>query len=247
VKVRWSGILMTRTPGRESELRAKSISTQVYTLIRKQNVQTSPAGTFSSAGCPKCGAPLQVSDTGGCEYCGAILTNGDYEWVLDSVDRFTEDMAREHFSSLDEQRSLHPDHHLSVHATDTPLAISILAQAALLDGVLDEKERKYLQQLGAHRGLTPQQVDDVIEQARAMDTRLPKPASTRQAQAYISQLVHVFLVDGTLSRGEEQMLVNYADFVGLTPADVKMAIRKEKSRVYQASKKPYKELTYGKD
>ncbi|HWL08641.1 MAG TPA: TIM44-like domain-containing protein [Planctomicrobium sp.] len=236
VKVRWSGTLMNRSSRRETELRGKAINTHVFTLSRQLNVQTNLSETFSSAGCPQCGAPLEIDGSGGCQYCGAALTNGQFDWVLQSVDPFSGELARQHFAGLHQQREQHPEQNVAVHATDTPLALSILVQAALIDGILDEGERTVLHKLGARRGLTAEQVDDVIQQSQTMESHPPNPQTPVEAKSYMTQLVHVFLADGVLSRAEQKLLSGYAGMVGLSDADVRMAINRERTKLYTAAR-----------
>lgn len=236
VKVRWSGILMNRTAQAATELRGRAINTQIYTLLRHSRAQTNLAGTFQSAGCPSCGAPLEIDGSGNCAYCGTGVTSGEFDWVLASIDRFTGQEADRHFTGLALQREQHAKDPLAVHATDTPLALSILAQAALLDGVLDEQERTVLQKLGARRGLSGEQVDKIIDQARATEARLPEASSPVEARNYVQQLVHVFMADGILSGREEKLLSGYAASMGLSASDVRLAINQERARLYQASR-----------
>ncbi len=236
VKVRWSGILMNRSTRGATELRGKAITTHVFNLVRKADVRSDLEGTFSSAGCPKCGAPLEIDGSGGCQYCGAILTNGEYDWVLQSVEPFTGAMAQRHFAGLSTQRQQHADQNVAVHSADTPLALSILAQAALIDGVLDEQERIALQKLGARRGLSDEQVNEIIHQAQVMDSQIPTPQNPTEAKNFLAQLIHVFLADGYMSRAEQKQLVQFATSVGLAPADVDHAISQERARIYRAAK-----------
>lgn len=236
VMVRWSGVLMNRHNGRENELKGQAITTQIFTLARKKGTLTNPAGTFSSAGCPQCGAPLQIDGTGSCTYCGTVVTDGSFDWVLKSVDRFSDEAVRKHFENLQKLREEHPESNVAVHATDTPLALAILAQAAMIDGILNEQERLTLQKLGARRGIPEQQVDTILEQAKAFDTKVPRPENANQARDYVTQLAHVFLADGILTPAEQRMLTDYAIDCGLSRYDVKHIIQKERNRVITAAK-----------
>ncbi len=235
VKIRWSGILLNRVNGHTTELKSKSISTQVYTLFRNSSVQSSPAGTFTSAGCPQCGAPLQSDESGNCSYCGASLTTGKFDWVLQSIDRYTADVAHQHFTELETQRTAAATQPEGRPATDTPLAIAILAQAALIDGILDEGERTVLHQLGAHRGLTPEQVDEFIHQAQSHDAQLPAPRNPAEAMGYLRQLIHVFMADGVLSAPEKRLLSSYAHMFDLTALEVRQLVNQEQTRVYKSA------------
>jgi len=35
--------------------------------------------------CPNCGANLELSDSGKCQYCDAVVTSGEYDWVLSEI------------------------------------------------------------------------------------------------------------------------------------------------------------------
>jgi len=39
------------------------------------------------AGCPSCGAPLQIEMAGNCVYCRAKVTSGDFDWVLSKIEQ----------------------------------------------------------------------------------------------------------------------------------------------------------------
>ena len=39
------------------------------------------------AGCPSCGAPLQIEMAGNCIYCRAKVTSGDFDWVLSRIEQ----------------------------------------------------------------------------------------------------------------------------------------------------------------
>lgn len=64
------------------------------TFQRKCGVTT---GTNLWNACPKCGAPLKLTESGDCGSCHAHLTSGDYGWVLGSVCRIHD------FSDIDER------------------------------------------------------------------------------------------------------------------------------------------------
>lgn len=63
-------------------------STYKYTFIRKTGVKTKPGmKTVNTTNCPNCGAPTQITSSGKCEYCGSVITTGEYNWVLSSIQR----------------------------------------------------------------------------------------------------------------------------------------------------------------
>ncbi len=57
------------------------------TFMRKAGVKTKE-GTdkTSTTNCPNCGAPTKITSSGKCEYCGSIITTGEHDWVLSSLE-----------------------------------------------------------------------------------------------------------------------------------------------------------------
>lgn len=58
--------------------------TEYWTLVRGARVRGAPRTDKS---CPGCGAPLQVGMGGNCEYCLALVTTGDFDWVLSKIEQ----------------------------------------------------------------------------------------------------------------------------------------------------------------
>lgn len=233
VMVRWSGTLIDRVSGRETVLREQTIYTQAYLLVRQAGVKTNPAGAFTSAGCPNCGAPISVNETGECTYCGASLTNGQFDWVLSAIDRYSPELAHEHAANVTDVRSRSAK---VVPETGTELPLTILANVMLIDGNLDDREYRALQRLGARGHLTPEQVDRMIQQARVAEISIPVPDNPQQARSNLDQLIQAVLVDGQISREEIRLVNEYAQRINLSAADVKLAVNRERARAYAAAR-----------
>lgn len=65
--------------GSKSELRQWS---EYWTLIR-----TRSANAGGKVGCPNCGAPVAIGNTGICEFCGGKLTTGAFDWLLSKIEQ----------------------------------------------------------------------------------------------------------------------------------------------------------------
>ena len=63
--------------------RARSF-TEYWTFIR--SVKSEGAKKFDS-GCPACGAPLKINPSGHCDYCQALVTSGDFDWILSEIEQ----------------------------------------------------------------------------------------------------------------------------------------------------------------
>jgi Tim44-like domain len=59
---------------------------EYWTFIRRIGAKAGPVKTDIS-GCPNCGAPLAISQTGVCEHCQAKVTSGEFDWVLSSIEQ----------------------------------------------------------------------------------------------------------------------------------------------------------------
>ena len=64
--------------------RADRPYSEYWTLIRSAGKKGAPR---ADAVCPNCGAPLAVNMAGNCEHCGALITRGDFDWVLSKIEQ----------------------------------------------------------------------------------------------------------------------------------------------------------------
>lgn len=233
VKVRWSGTWSAGDPrGSSHALRPKAIYTHVFVLARRHGVGSVPHGTFTSAGCPNCGAPLEVNIAGACTYCGAEITDGRYDWVLEDVRPYSSDVA----FRTDAARPPEDTEFALARDGDAELSLAVLTRVMYSDGQIAPAEREALYRLGAHRNLTQRQVDLLIDSAAVDEVSIPVPADSQQALQHLEQLVHAVLADGQLTSREKKLLTSYARRVELSPADVKLAITRERRRAYRSAR-----------
>jgi predicted lipid-binding transport protein (Tim44 family) len=70
-----------------------------WTFQRSVGVATSnKPGTLENT-CPRCGAPLSLTQIGECRFCKAAVTSGKFDWVVSRIDQ--EDPAEGNATSLD--------------------------------------------------------------------------------------------------------------------------------------------------
>ena len=58
--------------------------TEYWTLIRGAQVRGAPRADRS---CPACNGAVKVGMEGNCAYCGALVTAGDFDWVLSRIEQ----------------------------------------------------------------------------------------------------------------------------------------------------------------
>jgi predicted lipid-binding transport protein (Tim44 family) len=61
--------------------------TEYWTMLRTVDTMTQADKQLKDNKCPNCGAPLEVNAIGKCNYCGAIVSSGQYDWVLSQIDQ----------------------------------------------------------------------------------------------------------------------------------------------------------------
>lgn len=59
--------------------------TEYWTFSRSRAAQTRVGETAQITQCPNCGAPVQLNESGVCAYCKAVVTTGQFGWVLDNI------------------------------------------------------------------------------------------------------------------------------------------------------------------
>ncbi len=58
---------------------------EYWSFLRKPGVQTLAGKGLVEGVCPNCGGPLELSSSGKCKYCDAVITSGEYDWVLSEI------------------------------------------------------------------------------------------------------------------------------------------------------------------
>jgi hypothetical protein len=58
-----------------------------WTFQRSSSATTPAKGGTLSQHCPNCGAPLELDLTGRCQYCKAMVSSGDFDWVLARISK----------------------------------------------------------------------------------------------------------------------------------------------------------------
>jgi len=58
---------------------------------RRRDILSPPPEKAKAEHCPRCGAPLQTRSDGSCQYCGVRITDGAFQWFVDSIVVTTKD------------------------------------------------------------------------------------------------------------------------------------------------------------
>lgn len=63
---------------------------EYWSFLRKPGAGTLEGGGLVEGVCPNCGAPLKLSESGQCGHCDAVVTSGEYDWVLAEITQSVE-------------------------------------------------------------------------------------------------------------------------------------------------------------
>jgi uncharacterized Zn finger protein (UPF0148 family) len=62
-----------------------------WTLVRNATVQSKPPEKVGSFHCPNCGAPFASAGGGRCDYCGQVVTDGRFDWSVQTIELLEEE------------------------------------------------------------------------------------------------------------------------------------------------------------
>ncbi|HZF10404.1 MAG TPA: TIM44-like domain-containing protein [Thermoanaerobaculia bacterium] len=62
-----------------------------WTLVRNATVHSKPPEQLGSFHCPNCGAPFQSAGGGRCDYCSQVVTDGRFDWSVQSIELLEEE------------------------------------------------------------------------------------------------------------------------------------------------------------
>ena len=63
---------------------------EYWSFLRKPGAQTLEGRGLVEGVCPNCGATLELSESGSCAYCDAVITSGEFDWVLAEITQSVE-------------------------------------------------------------------------------------------------------------------------------------------------------------
>lgn len=239
VLVRWSATQAKGDRVRPLLTGRQKIYSHAMILKRKRGASSNADQAFASFSCKGCGAPIDVGSTSACGFCGASLNDGVCDWVLEDV--------RPHNMIADLKREDRLDHQIGVQGgterleadrfLNEPELLTALSRILTVDGELHEKERAHIIDLAKRRGVGKEQLTKIFNTATSADIPIRLPENLGQANVFMDHLLRAALVDGKVTRTEFHLLLQTAQQIGWSTADVKMAIARIRKELFQQAKK----------
>jgi uncharacterized tellurite resistance protein B-like protein len=238
VMVRWSATKAKGTRQKPKLQGEQRIDSHFMILKRRQGTKSNAATAFASFSCGGCGAPIDVGGADACRFCDSPLNDGSSDWVLEDVG--THNLMRE-FQMEDQQEQL-LEQHGGVERLETdrflnePELLPALARILTVDGELHAKEREHIINLAESRGVSKARLKTIFATAKSQDIPINVPRNRQQANVFMDHLLRAALVDGKVTRGERDLLINAGNQIGWTAADLKMAHARIRKELYQQAK-----------
>lgn len=219
VEIRWSSkagfVQNGKVPGNLQTLPQRS----VFTLVRQSGAKTPAQNGMSTNRCPNCNAPLTDTLTTTCDYCGAELSSGAQDWVLDSALTFEAWAARERERVTGAVAGRQAQQQLDGvwDVEERSRLLYMMAMMAAADGVVDPKERKLLKMCSDRWRIPWNSVENALQLGGSPDAfeRLV-PRGSKEAEAFLHNLVQLALIDGKIDRQERRMLESAAQHLGVS-------------------------------
>lgn len=238
VLIRWSATRAKGDRNRPQTLGLQKIYSHAMVLKRKQGASSNADMAFASFSCGSCGAPIDVGGDNMCGFCGTSLNDGFRDWVLEDVrphsmiaDLKREDRQDHRISSLGGTERLEADRFLN-----EPELLTALSRLLAVDGELHEKEREHIIDLAERRGVDKDRLKTIFNTASSSDIPIRLPENRDQADLFMDHLLRAALVDGKVTRSEFNLLLQTAEQLGWSVADLKMAIARVRKELFQQAK-----------
>ncbi|MBU1108460.1 MAG: TIM44-like domain-containing protein [Candidatus Riflebacteria bacterium] len=249
VLVVWSGIPVTaNADGSVSErIRYCKPVRDILVLNREARHKTNQNNILSSAHCRSCGGTLASSFSTNCGYCGSTLNDGK-EWQLARLlkendpesaeiltrkaamvsERFAENMAAESAKTKKEVKTQEIRSGRDI--------ITTMVQVLLADGVIDEAEIKFVNEMAKKYHMPPETLEGLIESVKEGTYYFPAPQTRMEALEIVKGAVRMAYADGVLAPEEMAALESVAKLLGYSALDLKQIIKAEEKLLRRASK-----------
>jgi len=237
VRVRWSGHLESYklprliTPDYDSS-RTRN---HEFVLIRKSDAISSDKNVLSSTHCPNCGAPEVISDKPFCEYCQTPLNDGSRDWVLEDIRPFGGYKSNVVTGDV----GVPEDMYSGIEFMNEEDAHSLLACAAgmmIADHDIDVKERILLNKFASLRGISPAQLNQLVESVKEGSMQVTCPQDPSTCVYFLKCLILMCLADGKVTIEEKQFINHVAEKMNIDEVQTNKIIADERRRLYNAAK-----------
>jgi len=196
-------------------------NTDTMIFRRRAGLVSDRKAGLSATRCPGCGAAPERADAEKCAYCALTLDDGSRGWALSEIVPFGEwkrpqEAAPGVLPGTEWGDDIAPAE-----------AVAALAFCLAADGIVHHRELVYLVAYARRRGLGAEEVEKVVEEARA--GRLPYAPLDGAGGSLLRGLIRMSLADGHIEDSERALLAAAARRAGLHELELKAMIQEERT------------------
>ena len=111
-----------------------------------------------------------------------------------------------------------------------------MARMVMSDGELHPRERKYVTEMANRRGVKGERLDQILATAAASNQPIKVPQSPEAGRLFMDQLIRAALIDGRITRQEQQILLTASARFNWSKADLKYALARNRTALFKQSK-----------
>ncbi len=243
VLVRWSATKARGDRANPTLIGMQTIYSHVLVLKRRTGATSKADQAFASFSCTGCGASIDIGRASSCSFCGAALNDGSGDWILEDVvtHNTMEEFRREDKSDQMIERRGGVERLETDRFLNEPELLMALARILTVDGELHEKERQHITALAERRGVSESRLKTIFATATSNEIPITVPEDRQQASSFMEHLLRAALVDGKVTRSEQDLLLQAGSQIGWTAADLKIALGRTRTDLYQQAKKIIRE------
>ena len=239
VMVRWSATKAKGDRKKPLLLGHQRIYSHVLILKRRKGTTSKIDNAFASFSCSGCGAPIDVGAARSCGFCGSALNDGSGDWVLEDVG--PRNMVDSYRIEDEQEQLLHTPGNVEQlqgnRSLNDPELLTALSRILTVDGELHDKERKHITDLAESRGVPNDRLKTIFATATSKEIPITLPQNLQQANVFMDHLLHAAMADGKITRSEHKLLLQTAQQIGWSAADLKIALARVRKELYQQAKK----------
>jgi hypothetical protein len=213
VLVKWCGreVASSDTAYILPEDKKRILFLQTFRLIRKQNVESAEKRLLIGSHCPGCGTWAICFQSPRCCSCGTPIGDGSSDWSLDEIlpfDGFPHQPGMSPFECARTSDSfLHKQQSPLLPTYDHEILFASLAATLLPNGIEENAElRELIGNFARVKGVSTGRLSDRLDADRNGRGAITRPETLEDARVLVRSLIHVCLMDGKLSRIEENVL-----------------------------------------
>ncbi len=178
--------------------------TSVILLTRKAQPAESKGSLYAHR-CPSCGGPTKDTIDLKCQYCGNQLNSSDVEWIVSDLMSLNDYYSYYAMNAASFTAGIKPDViDKALDVRDYAFNNALIVMAC--DGVFDQEERNFAEQLAKKFGYNVDKIDPMIQMAQNGQLALKMPEDQKKREKVFRLMEKAASADGNVDPAERALL-----------------------------------------